>query len=79
VHVHPYAGQPFPFGGCESQMNRSESRRKLRLVVDIMLTSPKRGWVAEVLMARIVSRVTFWAGESVYLTIQAHTVDACQG
>jgi hypothetical protein len=76
VHVHPYAGQPFPFGGCDSQMNRS---RKLRLVVDIMLTSPKRGWVAEVLMARIVSRVTFWASESVYLTIQAHTVDACQG
>src|ERR1700740_1784029 len=35
--------QPLPFGACDSQMIRSESRRIFRLVLDIMLESPKRG------------------------------------
>jgi hypothetical protein len=47
-------------------MIRSESRRNLRPVVDIMLKSPKRGWFAAVLIAYVVNGVPI-DGEPVYL------------
>lgn len=47
------------------QMIRRERRRKLRLVLDIMLKSPKRGWFAAVLIVCAVNRTTI-DDESVY-------------
>jgi hypothetical protein len=74
----PRIHQPLPFGGCDLQMIRNGSKRKLQLVVDIMLKSPKRGWFAAVLIAYVVNGATM-VGEPIYLTIQAHTKDVCQG
>jgi hypothetical protein len=59
-------------------MIRSGSKRKRWLLVDIMLKSPKRGWFAAVLIARVVNRA-ITDGEPVYHKIQAHTEDVCQG
>ena len=42
-----------------------ENGRKLRLVADIMLKSPKRGWFAAVLVAYTVNRATT-DGEPLY-------------
>jgi hypothetical protein len=74
----PRIHQPLPFGGCDLQMIRNGSKRKLQLVVDITLKSPKRAWFAAVLIANVVNGVTI-EGEPIYLTIQAHTEDVCQG
>jgi hypothetical protein len=48
------------------QMIRSGSKRKMWLLVDIMLKSPKRDWFAAVLIARVVNRA-ITDGEPVYL------------
>jgi len=59
-------------------MIRNGSKRKLQLVVDIMLKSPKRGWFAAVLIAYVVNGATI-GGEPLYLAIQSHAEDVCQG
>jgi hypothetical protein len=59
-------------------MIRSGSKRKMWLLVDIMLKSPKRDWSAGVLIARAVNRAMM-DGEPVYHKIQAHTEEVCQG
>jgi hypothetical protein len=58
-------------------MIRCESRRKLRLFVDIMLKSPKRGWFAAVHNAYLVNRATIDA-EPFYRAIQSYTENVCQ-
>jgi hypothetical protein len=60
-------------------MIRSESRRNLRPVVDIMLKSPKRGWFAAVLTLVVVNRATMDSEPLYPGAIQAHTEDVCQG
>jgi hypothetical protein len=61
----PRIHQPRPFGGSDLQMIRNGTKRKMWLLVDTMLKSPKRDWFAAVLIARVVNRAMM-DGEPVY-------------